>query len=110
MIAILYKDSTVHLFVPDVVTVDGQDVIGQQATAKGATSDVLVIGGFTYEEDENGPLITDGSVFLRPGDTINLTDFTDIREQLPMTKEQFLQQQIDDLTLSVADIYTNGVI
>lgn len=105
MIAILHKDGIVHLFVVDVISIEDADVVGLDSAARGTTADILVVDGFTSNLDGS---ITDGTVTLRPGDEFNPSDFTDTRAKLPLTPEQAIAVQLEELTLALADIYANG--
>jgi len=108
MIAILHKQGVIASFIDQVTFIAGDTIEAVGGGAKGINHDVLIIneGAIRYEQAKL-VLVTSKGEF-ETGGTINPTLFTDARHLLPKTKEQQLQQQVDDLTLMMADILANG--
>lgn len=93
MIALVYLKSSkeIIMIVSEVQSYTDTDIDSSEANVKGID---LTQADFCIVE----------STDLQLGDTLGA--FTDVRSQLPPTKEQQMQQQIEDLNLAIADILT----
>jgi hypothetical protein len=139
MIAILHKEGIVHMFIPDVVSINNGDVIGLNASAKGTIADILVVDVYEYREgiipavyedvdlielDEKGeprtmsimisPEIRETYIVvndqhLKVGDAIEVSNFTDTRDYLPQTQEKIDRDRLDALELVMADLIMGGI-
>lgn len=50
-------------------------------------------------------IIVEDSVKLQPSDSIDPTTLVDVRDRLPKTESQLQQEQIDEVTLVLADMF-----